>query len=544
MKKNIYFLIFSIMLLPTLVFSEETLLLHFSDITKQAEENAFSHAKTAKSLVVEMQAIAAKYPDNISLTIQTLYTEAIINYYQLINDSILLSKSTVVSAALNTEKYPFEHTLLNYTLALCHSVDGNYADAFSLALKSLEQFNSMHKTLFASKVYYLLGNICLATQSRKEAREYYSQALATAVHGQRNYYLPFIAMYSNMVYEQVQKNAAMDSLTCFVEQYNNSHPHFDAGILATACFNLGTIYYIAENKKEGERFYSLCKQHVDTYNIDNHTLLYGLNYNFSELFTQNGDYVKALEYSCKANKTAIDNNSLVQRSYILFQTSAIYDSMYRHNHISSSDSAYKYLSQYVDVHNQIIGKSQTIDSYKAYITIYMESLQKELTIAVQQRHRTMLKRIEQDKHIQKLQEDKIEAQKRELSGHALLLSEKNTLLQQIDSYATALPADNKEAKAIKQIVRENIITEQAWHNFMIHFNEVHPDFFDKLKEHTPLLTENNLRLCAYLRISMTSKQIAQVLNISSENVRKSTYRLKKKLLLGEHDNLYDFLRRV
>jgi uncharacterized ubiquitin-like protein YukD len=104
--------------------------------------------------------------------------------------------------------------------------------------------------------------------------------------------------------------------------------------------------------------------------------------------------------------------------------------------------------------------------------------------------------------------------------------------------------DLAHVKALKQIVKDNLMAEQVWDNFVIHFNNVHPDFFEKLKQRAPTLTENNLRLCAYLRISMTPKQIAQVLNISFENVRKSSYRLKKKLLLGEEDNLYDFLRNI
>ncbi|MDR2928640.1 MAG: hypothetical protein LBV41_10675 [Cytophagaceae bacterium] len=565
MKTSALLLLLAILSALTPAFSASQHDERFLTVARQVEVNAFSHTQTAKELTAELQAMAVKYPENIDYTIQALYFEATINYYQLINDSSLLAKCTFIANTWNTDSHLFERALLNHTLTLCHSVDGNYSEAFSLALKSLEQFQSINETAFVCKIYYLLGNICLATQSRNEAMEYYRQALSTAVHGQRDYYLPFIALYSNMVYEEEGKATAMDSLTHFVEGYNDTHLHFDAGLLATACFNLGSIYYIADNSSEGYRFYALCKHHIDTYYIDNHTLLFGLNYNFGELFTQKGDYSKALEYSHLAKEMAITNNSLVQRSYVLLQISSIYNSMNR------LDSAYNYLSQYVEVRNRIISKSRTIDSYKAYISIYMESLQKELTIAaqgkrqfiiitisvivilllallllivLQQKRRTMQHQIEQNMQIQKLQEDKIEAQKRELSAHALLLSEKNTLLQQIDEHVASLLPDSKEVKAIKQIVKVNLTTEQAWQNFMIHFNEVHPQFFEKLKAHTPSLTENNLHLCAYLRISMTSKQIAQVLNMSFENVRKSAYRLKKKLLLGEDDNLYDFLRRL
>jgi signal transduction histidine kinase len=193
----------------------------------------------------------------------------------------------------------------------------------------------------------------------------------------------------------------------------------------------------------------------------------------------------------------------------------------------------------------------------------MESLQKELTIAgqekrlfiiiisfvtvtlillltllivIQKRRRAMAQQIERDRQIQKLQEDNIESQQRELSTHALILSEKTELLKQIDVHIKTLPKDNADVKAIKKIIQGNLTTEESWENFMLHFNKVHPHFFEKLKARSPALTENNLRLCAYLRISMNSKHIAQVLNMSHDNVRKSIYRIKKKLSLDEDDN--------
>ena len=55
---------------------------------------------------------------------------------------------------------------------------------------------------------------------------------------------------------------------------------------------------------------------------------------------------------------------------------------------------------------------------------------------------------------------------------------------------------------------------------------------------------NELRLCAYFRIGMSIKQIAQILNVSPESIRIHRYRLKKKLMLGEEENIDDFIRNV
>jgi DNA-binding CsgD family transcriptional regulator len=359
-----------------------------------------------------------------------------------------------------------------------------------------------------------------------------------------------------------KRETALDSLMRFID---NPRQCSDPGLLATVYFNLGSIFYIGGNEEKGAEYYTACQQCMEQYGIDNHSLNFGLSYNFGNLHMKNRHYQKALIYSYAAKEMAMRSKSLVKLSYISSQIADIYKQM------NNIDSAYYYLSEYNEARNKLMNTSRTVESYQAYMSIYLESLHQKLTIAEQERRqfisiiisvtvvlmlalvllsvlhqkrRNTDRQIEQDRQIQRLQENNIESQKRELSAHALLLSEKNNILRQIDSHIKALPTDNHDVKIIKQIVKNNLTADQAWENFMIHFHKVHPGFFEKLKTCAPSLTENNLRLCAYLRISMAPKQIAQVLSMSPDNVRKSSYRLKKKLGLGQEDNLYDFLRRI
>ncbi len=563
MKHFIFCCFLSVFLLAAVSVSAENVVAkRFSAIADQLEADAFSYTRKAKKQASMLQAIAGEYPNNINFAIRALYGEASINYHQLISDSTLLTKCIVIANTWGVDNNTFESALLNYTMAMCYSVDGNYANAFSLALKSLEQFQRLHEKTFVSKLYCLLGNICLITQSKDMALEYYQQAMSFAEPGQRDYYLPFLALYTNLVYVEEKKQLAIDSLEHFL-----THPDqcADAGLLAAAGFNLRSIYYMAGDEEKGMHYYDLCKHYIDSYGVDNYPLQFGLSYNIGYLYKEKGNYAEALKYSYRAKATANTNKSLMQRSYVLSQIADIYAQM------NNVDSAYHYLEQYNEVRNQIASNSSTIGSYKAYMSIYLESLQKELTIAtqehrqfitiiifvtvvlllalalliaMQQKRKTIAKQLALDGKIQTLQKNMIESQQRELSAHALLLSGKNEILQQISHHTKALPGNNDDVRAIKQIVKNNLTADQSWENFMMHFNKVHSGFFDKLKAHSPSLTENNLRLCAYLRISMSSKQIAQVLSMSTENVRKSSYRLKKKLALGENESLYDFLRRI
>jgi DNA-binding CsgD family transcriptional regulator len=83
--------------------------------------------------------------------------------------------------------------------------------------------------------------------------------------------------------------------------------------------------------------------------------------------------------------------------------------------------------------------------------------------------------------------------------------------------------------------------DDDWKNFSIYFDEVHNNFLSTMKAKFPSLSSTDLKLCAYLRLNLTSKEIAQLLNISLKGVEISRYRVRKKLHLSTDVNLYDFL---
>jgi DNA-binding CsgD family transcriptional regulator len=73
------------------------------------------------------------------------------------------------------------------------------------------------------------------------------------------------------------------------------------------------------------------------------------------------------------------------------------------------------------------------------------------------------------------------------------------------------------------------------------FDQAHENFFRRLKLAYPDLTPSDFRLCAYLRMNLSSKEIAPLLNISIRGVEEKRYRLRKKLNLTADQNLTDFI---
>ena len=94
------------------------------------------------------------------------------------------------------------------------------------------------------------------------------------------------------------------------------------------------------------------------------------------------------------------------------------------------------------------------------------------------------------------------------------------------------------------MVSDSLKGDDEWNRFKIHFEKVHPDFFNKLKSESNELTENDLRLCAYIKIGMRAKDIAAMLSVSPASVNTNRYRLRRKLGLTKEDSLDDYIRKI
>lgn len=124
----------------------------------------------------------------------------------------------------------------------------------------------------------------------------------------------------------------------------------------------------------------------------------------------------------------------------------------------------------------------------------------------------------------------------------IMLSIKEELLAVIKRLN--IPSLSYEFKSVFRMISDTEKSDDDWNRFALYFDEVHNNFLATLKTKFPQLSPTDLKLCAYLRLNLTSKEIAQILNISLKGVEVSRYRLRKKLNLSTEVNLYDFLIEV
>ena len=98
-----------------------------------------------------------------------------------------------------------------------------------------------------------------------------------------------------------------------------------------------------------------------------------------------------------------------------------------------------------------------------------------------------------------------------------------------------------DIKGVVRLINSNLNNTSDWKLFEEAFNNVDKDFMKRIKALHPSITSNDLRLCAYLRLNLSSKEIAPLLNISHKSVEVKRYRLRKKMGLDHDESLTDYI---
>jgi len=161
---------------------------------------------------------------------------------------------------------------------------------------------------------------------------------------------------------------------------------------------------------------------------------------------------------------------------------------------------------------------------------------------------------ELEKEIEKLKNDqlkiKILAKDKELVNNSLQVVKKNKILNGIVYKLKDINVDSFDdstkfqfTKLNKSIVKE-VNSDKSWKDLEKHIKNVHFDFLKRLKEKYPTISPRQLDLATYLLMNMSTKEIAEIMNISGGGVELARYRLRKKLDLNKKDNLIGFLMSI
>jgi len=160
------------------------------------------------------------------------------------------------------------------------------------------------------------------------------------------------------------------------------------------------------------------------------------------------------------------------------------------------------------------------------------------------------KMLEQQKYM-RLQNEKLQAEvshkSYQLANYTMTILRKNEHLTQLKQELQEQKKElgprfpNYSYRKLLKLIDKSLSSEEDWKQFEFHFDQAHENFIKRLKKQYPDLTQADLKLCAYLRLNLSSKEIAPLLNISLRGVEVRRYRLRKRLNLNTEKNLVEFL---
>ncbi|MBC9797008.1 helix-turn-helix and ligand-binding sensor domain-containing protein [Sinomicrobium weinanense] len=141
-------------------------------------------------------------------------------------------------------------------------------------------------------------------------------------------------------------------------------------------------------------------------------------------------------------------------------------------------------------------------------------------------------------------EKEVKMKQKELMNSTLMISKKNELILEIQNELRRIRNNNVNEYRVKSLISkttEAIHNQEDWQVFETNFNELHDDFFKRLVQRYPKLTTKDMKLCGYLKMNLTSKEIAPLMGITLRGVEIHRYRLRKKLGLDKDQDLVKFL---
>lgn len=442
-----------------------------------------------------------------------------------------------------------------------HQEMGNYKIALSESLKALKFFEEKKDTVRKGDALMQIGtiesqlnNLDSAIEHVKEAYDIYDsyndkQYKAYAANNIGEFYLEQRLPSETLFYlneglkiskeignKEIEANslASLGSAHLQLKEYSKAKNYLqqayeiyrNLGYKKSISMNLNQLASVSIQSKNEEEAIEFLEQSLDIAKSigakDNMSDSYQL---LSLAYKSKRDYQKSL-LNYEAYKTINDSIFNKTKSQQIEELRAIYDTEKKEQQIALQENEISLLGQ----------KEKNSRLQKILMGVGLL-----LSVIAYYALRQKMKR-------NKLEKEKLDAElafkKKELTTHALHLAKKNETLESLKQKAEELKLKADGKQGYTQLIRTinfDLQDDNNWENFSRYFEEVHKDFNSNVKTKYPQITSNELRLLALLKMNLSSKEIANILNISPEGIKKARYRLRKKLDIATENSLQDLV---
>jgi tetratricopeptide (TPR) repeat protein len=451
---------------------------------------------------------------------------------------------------------------------------GNFPNAMEAYQKALNQFNTLKNELSVSDCMNNIGNLYLDNNDPFRALNYFNQSLSIIQNKNENYRL--IVRYKNMA-EAYTDLKDFDNAVQFLEDaIKLAEKSGNKSYLASCYSQFGKLQTakgeymisIAYHKKaaillqeigakadEAEALFEMARTELRAGLVNDAiehaseaiklaassgTLSIRLQANkcLAECYEQKGDAKKANQYLNQAFQLK-DSIYTIEK----YRTIEEIESGFTHSELKNENQVLlqnsilqKQAIRFKNLLTTLLGISLFLSTALIWMSVtrYRKSKKEALR---QQNYK--------EKQILQLNED-LKAKERELTSKTVFINQKNQLLEKLIGELEQLKKTDISANSINHLQTElkQELSPDAWKEFEIQFNEVHPNFQNLLLNRYPELSPSERRLCSFLRLDMNTREIASLTGQTFKSIEVARTRIRKKMNLSREDNLSNFIASI
>lgn len=407
----------------------------------------------------------------------------------------------------------------------------NFEEAYKLFLKNNDEANSVYPLYNIALIQSIVGN-------DQDAIDGYLNL--TAYHLKTENWTSLASVY-NSISEIYLKNEDYDRAREYLEMALNAiEDKSDSFNTGPSSFYEASIYTNAAELyfKEGET--ELAKKYAYKGIKLSKANSYKLNiFKSAKILAEIYDKAKRVDSSLVYYKTYIDFNDQYQDEYDVKQLTKLkmqneFDEILKQNEIERIYKEAEYKNREL--------RYIAVAGFAVLLAVIL------ILLYINQRNRNAKLKLKEENLLlerKKLNQD-LEYKKKELVSNMMYLMEKNEFITSISKKLIELKPDAKKDNKdlIQQIIneiRQNSSTKM-WEEFEIRFKEVHKDFYNELHKNHPDLTLNEVKICAFLRLNMSTKEISAITHQSVKSINMARFRLRKKLHIDRDENLIAYLK--
>ncbi len=507
---------------------------------------------------------------------------------------------------LNNSKEDTTKIRLLLELSNCYS-QTNLLEALAQAEKSLKISTKIGNKMLEVHSLLAIGNNLIFLGNYDQAMNKFLTSLKIAEENKFETEELISLSHLGIIQDRLQQfDKALDYYFKALNIYNNSNEqgklHKDIKTIQSLYNNIGNIYSSSNDFNTAEKYYfkglTLSEEKKDYINIG------VICNNLGKLEIQRKNFEKAYSYLIKSleARQKINDKSGVAKSYIFLgnyyqninqpekaiefakkafdigtemqemltiknSSMMLYEN---YEHLNQPVNALKYHILYMQASDSLINDNKIEEITRLQLQYDYDKQEKEIEIKQQQIRYTyiivlsslilaiiilgllfILSRI-RNKGIklekERLEEDMI-IKNKELTTNVIYLMQKNELIDNITSRLLKLKGklkdENKEP--VQKIIYDlqSLTNNDAWNEFEMRFQNVHEQFYQNLQKKFPDLTPTEIKIAAFLRLNMTSKEVASITGQSINSVETARYRLRKKLGINNQEvNLVNFLLNI